>query len=78
MILLGSAASLMGGVAHIPVKVDACSPRINVTLEASLKTAERPRAVTQKLASSSTKKGKRTMKTIGKGSTYVWWKASAL
>jgi hypothetical protein len=77
MILLGSAASLIGGVAHIPVKADAAA-KINVTIEASLKTAGKPNAVTGKFASSSTKKGKRTMKTIGKGSKYVWWKASAL
>ena len=77
VILLGSAASLIGGVAHVPVKVDA-SARINVTLEASLKTAEKPKAITKRRVYSSTKKGKRTMKTIGKGSKYVWCKASAL
>lgn len=77
MILLGSVASLIGGVAHIPVKVDE-SAKINVTLEASLKIAEKPKAITRRLVYSSTKKGKRTMKTIGKGSKYVWWKASAL
>lgn len=77
MILLGSAASLIGGVAHIPVEVDAPA-KIDVAVETSLKTAEKPKAATKRFASGSTRKGKRTMKTIGKGSKYVWWKASAL
>ena len=68
---------MIGGVAHIPVKVDAAA-KIDVTFGASLKTADKPNAVTKKLVPSSTKKGKRTMKTICNGSKYVWWKASAL
>jgi hypothetical protein len=81
VILLGSAASLIGGVAQTPVKVKA-GASIDVTVkakaQATLGVAANSMSITKKTASSKTQKRKKAMKTISKGSQHVWCKASAL
>jgi hypothetical protein len=81
VILLGSVASLIGGVAHTPVTVKA-GATIDVTVkakaQATLGVVANSKSITKKTTSAKIEKGKRAMKTINKGSRHVWCKASAL
>jgi hypothetical protein len=91
--LLGSVASLVGGVADSPVTVKAnASVNVNVAAKAAVdvslgskakakskaKTAAKSTAGTKKTTKAGAVKGHKTMKTINTGNTNVWYKASSL